>query len=718
MRSSAVLDSAAPSYPTSPIMPRSTAPSRDLAASGSLGRRLLRRLNLRLGRDTTLLLLAVAIGVMGGLGAVFFRWLIAIMQDVAWGAGGTPLEQVLRAPWTMRLLVPAAGGLVVGLIIRFIAPEAKGHGVPEVMLAVATRQGVIRPVVGVAKSVASAVCIASGGSAGREGPMVQIGSALASSLGQWLRLPSDRLRVCVGCGAASGIAATFNAPIAGAFFASEVILGGFHASAFGPAVVASVVATVIARSVYGDEIAFRIPEYALQHPGEMLAYAALGVAAGVVGVLFIKTLAACESAFDRLHAVPLVAQPVMGGIGVGLIALVAPQAMGVGYDTISSALVGGIAPAMLLGLLGAKLVATSITLGSGGSGGVFAPSMFLGAMIGGAIGHAAQWLPFATASPGAYSVVGMGAVVAATTHAPITAILIIFELTGDYRVIVALMLSCILSNVVARRLTRPSIYTVKLLRRGIDVEAGQEVNVLRRLKVRDVMRTDIDVVLRSASVTELERRIVESPHYEFFTVDADGRLTGVISIDDLRRSLPDLREAGGVLIAQDLATDVVLSLREDDTLDTAMRQFGKRTYEELPVLPAAGGDVPVGLLNRQDVINAYNREILKSDLGGGLSSRIDSAVTSRTWETVGAHVVAEMPVPPGLAGRDLASLRLPQRRGVQVILVDRGESFGSHRWVAPSRDTVLNSGERMVVFGLRPAVEALAALPPGAAEPD
>jgi CIC family chloride channel protein len=699
-------------------MPRSNDPSRDLAASGSLGRRLLRRLNLRLGRDTTLLLLAVAIGVMGGLGAVFFRWLIAIMQDVAWGVGGTPLERVLRAPWTMRLLVPAAGGLVVGLIVRFIAPEAKGHGVPEVMLAVATRQGVIRPVVGVAKSVASAVCIASGGSAGREGPMVQIGSALASSLGQWLRLPSDRLRVCVGCGAASGIAATFNAPIAGAFFASEVILGGFHASAFGPAVVASVVATVIARSVYGDEIAFRIPEYALQHPGEMLAYAALGVAAGVVGVLFIKTLAACESAFDRLHAVPLVAQPVIGGIGVGLIALVAPQAMGVGYDTISSALVGGIAPAMLLGLLGAKLVATSITLGSGGSGGVFAPSMFLGAMIGGAIGHAAQWLPFATASPGAYSVVGMGAVVAATTHAPITAILIIFELTGDYRVIVALMLSCILSNVVARRLTRPSIYTVKLLRRGIDVEAGQEVNVLRRLKVRDVMRTDIDVVARSASVTELERRIVESPHYEFFTVDADGRLTGVISIDDLRRSLPHLREAGGVVIAQDLATDVVLSLREDDTLDTAMRQFGKRTYEELPVLPAGGGDVPVGLLNRQDVINAYNREILKSDLGGGLSSRIDSAVTSRTWETVGAHVVAEMPVPPGLAGRDLASLRLPQRRGVQVILVDRGESFGSHRWVAPSRDTVLNSGERVVVFGLRPAVEALVALPPGAAEPD
>ena len=493
-------------------------------------------------------------------------------------------------------------------------------------------------------------------------------------------------------------------------------MGGFHASAFGPAVVASVVATVIARSVVGDEIAFRIPEYALEHPGEMLAYAVLGLAAGVVGVLFVKTLEGCESVFERIHTAPAVVQPVLGGLGVGLIALVAPQVMGVGYDTIGSAIVGSMAPGVLLALLAAKLLATSITLGSGGSGGVFAPSLFLGAALGGAIGHAAQMLPFTTASPGAYAVVGMGAVVAATTHAPITAILIIFELTGDYRVIVALMLSCILANVVARRLAKPSIYTVKLLRRGIDVEAGQEVNVLRRLKVRDVMRTDIDVIARSASVSELERRIVESPHYEFFTVDDEGRLTGVISIDDLRRSLPHLQEAGGVAIAQDLASEVVLSVREDDTLDMAMRQFGKRTYEELPVLPAGEGEVPVGLLNRQDVINAYNREILKSDLGGGLSSRIDTAVTSRTWETVGAHVVAEMPVPPGLAGRDLASLRLPQRRGVQVILVDRGESSEGHRWVAPSRDTVLSAGERMVVFGLRPAVEALAALPPAAVD--
>jgi CIC family chloride channel protein len=689
---------------------------RDVPASGSFGRRLLRRLNLRLGRDTTLLLLAVAIGVMGGFGAVFFRWLIATLQDVAWGAGGTPLDKVVRAPWTMRLMVPAVGGLVVGLIVKFVAPEAKGHGVPEVMAAVARGQGVIRPVVAAAKSVASAVCIASGGSVGREGPIVQIGSALASGLGQWLRLPSDRLRVCVGCGAASGIAATFNAPIAGAFFASEVILGGFHASAFGPAVVASVVATVIARSVVGDEIAFRIPEYALEHPGEMVVYAVLGLAAGVVGVLFVKTLAACESGFERIHTVPAVLQPVIGGFGVGLIAIAAPQVMGVGYDTISSALVGGIAPALLLALLGAKLLATSVTLGSGGSGGVFAPSLFLGAMLGGAIGHVAQGLPFTTASSGAYAVVGMGAVVAATTHAPITAILIIFELTGDYRVIVALMLSCIVANVVARRLAKPSIYTVKLLRRGIDVEAGQEVNVLRRLKVRDVMRTDIEVVPRTAPVAELERRIVESPHYEFFTVDEAGRLTGVISIDDLRRSLPHLQEAGSVAIAQDLASDVVLSLREDDTLDTAMRQFGKRTYEELPVLPAGEVEVPIGLLNRHDVINAYNREILKSDLGGGLSSRIDTAISARTWETVGDHVVAEMPVPAGLAGRELASLQLPQRRGVQVILVDRGEAADAQRWVAPSGGTVLSVGERIVVFGLRPAVEALAALPPGATD--
>lgn len=282
---------------------------------------------------------------------MFFRWLIETLQDLSWGAGGSPLEKIERSTWYLRILVPAAGGLLVGLIVKYLAPEAKGHGVPEVMLSVARLGGVIRPVVAVAKSFASAICIATGGSVGREGPIVQIGSAIGSTLGQLLHLSTHRIRTCVGCGAAAGIAATFNAPIAAAFFASEVILGQFGLGAFSSVVISSVSATVIARTILGDVPAFEIPAYEIIHPAELLTYAVLGVLAALVAVLFVQVLHWSEDLFDRIKRVPDHLKPVIGGLGIGMIGLLLPQVMGVGYDTISAALHGQVA----LGLLAAIL---------------------------------------------------------------------------------------------------------------------------------------------------------------------------------------------------------------------------------------------------------------------------------------------------------------------------------------------------------------------------
>ena len=655
-----------------------------------------------------MILIALVIGLAGGLGAVFFRWLIGFLQGVVWGAGGTPLEKVLRAPWYWRLGAPAAGGLLVGLIVRFMAPEAKGHGVPEVMYATARGAGVIRPVVAVAKSLASAVCIATGGSVGREGPIVQIASAMASAIGQLMRIPVDRMRICVGCGAAAGIAATFNAPIAGAFFAAEVILGGFSTASFAPVVISSVAATVLSHSMLGDVPAFEIPPYSLVNPAEMLTYAVLGLLAGLSAVVFIRALSWTEDFFDNLTVLPDYLQPVLGGFGVGALALVVPDVMGVGYDTITGALRAELVLGVLVAVFGAKLLATTLTLGSGGSGGVFAPSLLMGAALGGSVGLAAQSvLPFPMASAGAYAVVGMGAMVAATTHAPITAIVIIFELTGDYRVILALMLSCILSTVLAQRISRASIYTIKLLRRGIDLEAGREINVLRSLHVRDVVRSEIDTVPRTLPLHKLQQRIVESPHYEFFTVDGDGNLVGVISVDDLRRCLPYLDELGTFAIAEDIAHSQPLFVREDDTLDFVMRQFEKRVHEQLPVLPSGDSMRPLGTVRRHDLITTYNREMLKADLGAAFSDRIDSAVRLRSWETVGGYVLALVEAPSHLSGQTLSSLNLPQRMGIQLILIDRGEKYGEDRFVLPTRDAVLITGQQIVVFGQRTSVDAL-----------
>ncbi len=691
------------------------------AVRRSLGRaRFARRLQFRLGERTTMILIAIVIGIAGGFGAVFFRWLIGTFQHLAWGPDRTPLEAFSQSPWFLRITIPAIGGLLVGLIVKFFAPEARGHGVPEVMNAVARQGGVIRPVVAVAKSFASAISIATGGSVGREGPIVQIGSAIGSTVGQWLRLSTRRIRICVGCGAAAGIAATFNAPIAGAFFAAEVILGEFGTGAFGPVVISSVAATAIARSFLGDVPAFEIPEYALLHPAEILVYAVLGVVTGVVAVAYIKTLHWFEELFDRPGGLPDYVQPVVGGLAIGSLGLVLPQIMGVGYETIEAALRGNLGLGILIWIVVGKLVATSFTLGSGGSGGVFAPSLLMGAALGGVVGEVVgRFAPFPMAPSGAYAVVGMGAMVAAATHAPITAILIIFEMTGDYRVILGLMASIVVATQVAQRLQRESIYTIKLARRGIRLEAGQEVNVLRKLRVQDVMHPEVETVSPATGLEDLFRRMVQSPGYEFFTIDDAGNLSGVISVDDLRRLLPEREELSNIVIARDLAASPVIFVREDDSLDHAMRQFGKRRFGELPVLPPGDSMRPIGVLRRDEVINAYNKEILKVDLAGTLSSQIVAAAKLKVWETIGGYVLSQMEIPAHFAGRTLEDLRLRRDRGVQILLVEHhaeegapdgttGTKSGRPQFELAGRDTVLRAGEGMVVFGPRDKVDALA----------
>ncbi|MCP4657107.1 MAG: chloride channel protein, partial [bacterium] len=467
---------------------------------------------------------AVVIGCLGGLGAVGFRWLISAVQRLVWGEWTFSLDQVRDHPWWWIVLIPAAGGLVVGPLVYFLAREAKGHGVPEVMEAVALRAGVIRPRLVIIKSLASAISIGTGGSAGREGPIVQIGSALGSTVGQLLRVSGKRLRTLVGCGAAAGIAATFNAPIAGALFAVEVILGDFAVAQFSPIVISSVLATVVSRHFLGDTPAFIVPQYQMVSPWELLIYLVLGVVAALVALGFVRLLYGLEDLFESFPIIPWLTAPI-GGLLVGGIAIKYPQVFGVGYEAIEQALEGKLLLGTLAILLVLKLLATGITIGSGGSGGIFAPSLFLGAMTGGLVGTVAnQLFPNVTASSGAYALVGMGAVVAGATHAPITAILIIFELTSDYKLIVPLMGACIIATLVTTRLQRESIYTMKLIRRGIDVFRGKDINVLRSLRVSDVMSRQLVKVREHEPFGELLREVATHPHAYFYVVDTEDRL--------------------------------------------------------------------------------------------------------------------------------------------------------------------------------------------------
>ncbi|MCW9097733.1 MAG: chloride channel protein, partial [Ignavibacteriaceae bacterium] len=415
---------------------------------------------LKLTEHTFMIIVAIIIGMLAGFSAIGIRFLIKEISLLSFQGAGTFLENVLNTSWYWILIIPAVGGLIVGPIIYYLAPEAKGHGVPEVMQAILLKGGNIRPRVAFIKAIASSISIGTGGSVGREGPIIQIGSSIGSMIGQFLRVPSKRLKTLVGCGAAAGIAAAFNAPIAGALFAVEIILMDFAIAQFSPIVIASVMATVVSHTFEGKFAAFMVPKYQLVSPQEIGFYFVLGALAGVVSYFFIKLLYWCEDLFDNKMKLPEYVNPAIGGVIVGIVALGFPQVMGVGYDTINMALYGKMVWYIAVVLIFAKILATSVTLGSGGSGGIFAPSLFMGAMLGYFFGYAVHSLfPNVTASPGAYALVAMGGLVAGTTRAPITAIIIVFELTNDYSIILPLMVTCIISLILSSRLTRESIYT-------------------------------------------------------------------------------------------------------------------------------------------------------------------------------------------------------------------------------------------------------------------
>ena len=437
--------------------------------------------------------LAIVVGAGVGLGAVVFRMMIEMFTVAFCGradcsiVGRTPNPHLPGLGSAFLLLAPVVGGLIYGPLIYRFAREARGHGVPEVMYAVAERDGRIRPQVSAVKSLASALCIGAGGSVGREGPIVQIGAALGSAVGRLARVADGRLPVLVACGSAGGIAATFNAPIAGVVFALEVILASFTAEAFGVVVLAAVAASVVGRAAFGAAPFLTLPAFGLRSGVEYPLSALLGVVCGGVGVLFTRLLYLIEDLCDWAWRGPEWLRPAAGGLLLGAVLLALPQTYGVGYPVLERTVHGGYVLWFLLVLVLGKIVATSLTIGIGGSGGVFAPSLFIGAATGAAFGAVARDLaPHLIAPVGAYALVGMGAVFAGAARAPITAVLILFELTGEYTIIHPLMIAVVFSTLVSRLLAHDTIYTSKLTRRGVDLAASRENRRLRTTAGFDV----------------------------------------------------------------------------------------------------------------------------------------------------------------------------------------------------------------------------------------
>jgi chloride channel protein, CIC family len=445
-----------------------------------------------------LFVIAGLTGVGSGLGAVVFRYLIYFFTwlftgQVQFGQDGRVGSAHL--PWlglAFFVVVPVIGGLIYGPLIYRYAREARGHGVPEVMLAVAENGGRIRPQVSVVKALASALCIGTGGSVGREGPIVQIGSALASTFGQWVRMPENRMRILVACGAAGGISATFNAPITGVFFGVEIILREFSIDAMFTVLLSAMLADITAIPFLGDRPFLHglPPGIALHHPRNYLLIAVLAVVAALIGLLFKTVVYKMEDLWDLIwHNRPEWARPAIGGIALGLVLLALPQMYGVGYPVMYKAVAGDYVLWFLLVLAAGKILACSLTLGIGGSGGVFAPSLFIGATSGMAFGEIADHLLGPGAGqPALYAVVAMGAVFTSAARAPLTSVASVVEMTGDYALTLPVMLAVAIATATSRALSYGTIYTTKLLRRGYDVDQAAPWRAFGDLKAADAMR--------------------------------------------------------------------------------------------------------------------------------------------------------------------------------------------------------------------------------------
>lgn len=656
-----------------------------------------------LGENVYLLILAALIGILGGFGAVLFREMIDVIREYAFVRGFSN-EALTSTPWYWIVLPPAIGGLIVGPLIYFFAREAKGHGIPEVMNAVSNRGGKIRKRVMTIKTIASAITIGTGGSVGREGPIVQIGAGAGSAIGQALGFDGNKLIILLGCGAAAGMAATFNAPIAGVILAVEVIIGSATISVFSPLVVASVAGTVVTRLIYGDETFIEVPKYALVNPPlELPLYLCLGVAAGVTAMLFTRGIVLFEDIWDKLK-IPKWLSPAIGGAMVGGMALFFPQILGVGYETVYKAVHGQEALWILGVLILLKIVAAGTSLGSGGSGGVFAPSLFVGACLGGAFGLVVeQFFPGQTAHSGAYALVGMGAVLAGTTHAPITAILMLFEITTTYTIILPLMFSCIISLVISTKLFPTSIFTTRLKRRGIRLRSSAESELMRTTQVRRLLRPFPETMLPVTPASKVVEGALGSPMGHQYVVDSDHKLLGEISLKRIKYILRDQSLDDNLMLAVDMMDSQVTVVYLDDNLDVALGHISRLDTEMLPVLDK--NDKLVGSITRHDIMVFFEHEILRNEAASMKflpeSAREDFSLVELPKD----ETIVEVLVNDALCGQTLKSLDLRASFGLNAIGIQRKSSSGIAR-LSPEPHISFRVGDQISLVGRSTDIQA------------
>lgn len=543
--------------------------------------------------------LAVLIGILTGLAIVLYDRLILQSNKLFFGT-------ISDSPNYYVIFIPAIGGLLVGILANSFV-KARRCDIEEVIEASTLHAGKLRTKNAFLEVLASIITIGSGGSAGKEAPGILAGAGIGSLVAQIFNISGNRLRIMVGCGASAGIAAAFNAPLAGVVFVVEVIFGELETKTFIPIVISAVFGTIVANLVFGVRH-IQVSYYGLVSPlYESVLYLILGLLAGIVSALLIRSMYLFHDGFSKIPVHPML-KPAIGGLGVGLIGFFYPQIFGVGYNIITDVLANKFTLDILVILLFLKIITFSLTLGSGGAGGSIVPALFSGAMLGGAFGtvvHAA--FPAITAQPGAYALVGMGAVLAGTARAPLTAMLILFELTMDYNLMLPLMFACVISNVTSSSLHSESLFTEGLRRRGFTIRKGHEVDVMESMLVRDAMKQHVQTVSENKNVGTLVSLMQSSRHAGFPVLDQKGKLCGIVTLEDVREKVKygELDKMIG-----DIASHDLIVAYPDESLNTVLERLAMQDIGRLPVVSRFDDTELLGMITRSDVVNSYNKKVV------------------------------------------------------------------------------------------------------------
>ncbi|MBT8386066.1 MAG: chloride channel protein [Ignavibacteria bacterium] len=661
---------------------------------------------------TFFIFFAVLIGTAAGLAAVFFHNSIEFFNNLFF-------EQTTEGLFFLGaaavIILPAIGMLIQSIMISLAPDTSQKKGVSEVIKATALRGGYIPFRTTLFHFFAPVICIGSGGTVGPEGPAAQLGGGVASKIGNFVGLSDSRRRIFTAAGAGAAIAAIFNTPLGGVFFALEIVmLNDFHTPTFSALIVASVTASAISRIFLGSESVFLFQTPEIAGYSNLYLYAILGLLAGFISILFIRYSNIIDHTFRKKILAGRIPQwliMIFVGLIVGVCGYFYKEIFGIGYYAINEILAGSIAWKVILILFTLKFILVPLVLHSGGFGGVFAPSLFMGACFGYLFTIGVNYFWGLNLDPTTFVLVSMGAMLGGINTIPITAIMIIFEMTQDYSFILPLMIAVIISTTIVQLVLRGSVHVKHLEEQGYQITEGRETNLLKSIFVEEVKLDEIELIPDQTPLPELIAKMIESPNNTFYTVDSVGKLTGTITETEIRPIITEYDNVKDVIVASDIINPQVVSVNNSDDLDSVLKLFGKWNHDQFPVIHQDDPSKFLGAIARKEVIAIYNRESLKINLADGLTKELRTIKETTHSEVAVGYSIFEQTVPIQYVGKSLADLKIRNKYGLEVLMIKQTKDFlvdgikSAQEIISPEPDYKLKESDKLVLFGKNEKIE-------------